>query len=133
MSMNLESMNNGVFRVWEMMGLSTHDFDILQSVSCCRYGISLRIDMGHVAPILDGICGGTRRNIDVGEDEAKDVTAIDDSIEVTDLGFVWWIPRAIEASALLLHTWDSRERDFCERPVKGKVSQVEYGPESNEE
>ena len=130
MSVDLESMNIGVVLFWEM-GLSTHDFDILQSISCLRYGISLRVDMGHVAPVLDGICG-VRRNIGISEGEAKDVTAIDDGLEVTDLGFVWWIPRAIEASALLLPTWDFCERDSCERAVEGKVSQIDYGPESNE-
>ena len=127
MSMNLERMSNVVSLIREMMGFLTHDFDIFQSVFSCWYRISLRVDMGHVAPILDGIRGGARWNVGIAEDEAKDVSAIDDGVEISDVGFVWRIPRAIEASALLLHT-----RESCKRSIEGKVSEINYGPEGNE-
>ena len=61
--------------------------------------------MRHIAPI-DSILGIVGRRVVVGiaEDESKHVGAIDHSFKVIGLGVVRWIPRAVEASAVLLHT-----------------------------
>ena len=61
------------------------------------------------------------------EDESKRVGAIDHGFEVIDLRFVRWIPRAVEASVVLLHTWA-----FGGWPKVGEMIQIHCRPESDE-
>ena len=85
------------------MKLGTHHFDILQCVVCLGRGISLRVDVRHIAPILYCITGSApRRTVGIAEDEAKNVSAIDHGFEVINLRLVWWIPRTVKALTVLL-------------------------------
>ena len=83
--------------------------------------------MRHIAPIVNCIIGIVGRRVCIAEDESEDVSAIDDSIEVIDLRLIRWVPRAVEAWVVLLHTWQ-----LGEWPKEGKVSHVDCGPEKNE-
>ena len=109
------------------MKSGTHHFDILECVTCWRNRICLQVDVRHIAPIVNSITGTAGRNICIAKDEIEYVGAIDDSFEVIDLCFVRRIPRAIDASAVLLHSWK-----FGRWPNERKVSQVHCRPESDE-
>ena len=61
--------------------------------------------MWHIAPILCTISSNVGCSIGIAENESKSLSAIDDGLEIIDLGFVGGIPRAAEDSAALLHVW----------------------------
>lgn len=82
--------------------------------------------MRHIAPIAYSITGIAGRSVCIAEDESEYVSAIDHGIEVIDLRPVRWVPRAVEAWAVLLHTWE-----LGGWPKEGKVSQIDCGPEKN--
>lgn len=106
MSVDLLTLSNHDSPLREIMGLATYHFDILQCITCWRHGIGLRVDVWHIAPIGHCITGFAGRTVGVAEDESEYVRAVDHGFEVIDLGSIRWIPRAVEASVVLLHTWE---------------------------
>ena len=78
--------------------------------------------MWHIAPILCAISSSVGCSVGIVEDESKNISAIYHSLKVIDLGFVRWIPRAVEDSAALLQAW----KFGC--PEEGKMSQVYCQP-----
>ena len=111
----------------EVVGFRTHHFNVLQRETCSRHGIGIRVDVRHVAPILCFVSGNAGRSVGIAEDESKHVGAIDHSFEVIDLRFVRWIPRAVEASVVLLHSWG-----LGGWPNVREMIQIHCRPESDE-
>ena len=83
--------------------------------------------MRHVAPIAYFINGIARRSEGVAENEPEHIGPIDDGFKVIDLRSLRWIPRAVEARAVLLHIWGSGGWG-----EEGKVGQIDCRPEGDE-
>lgn len=83
--------------------------------------------MRRIAPIIYPATGIFGRSVFIAEDESEDVSAIDNGFEVIDLRLARWIPSAVKAWAVLPHTWE-----FGGWPKEGKMSDIDYGPESDE-
>ena len=127
MSVDLWALSIHSSPLRETMGLGTYYFDILQCVACWRHGVGLRVDVRHIAPIGCCITVFAGWTVGITEDESKDIRAVDHGFEVIDLSFVRWIPRAVEASSILL-----RARNFGSWTNEGKVSEVNPRPKDDE-
>ena len=84
--------------------------------------------MRHIAPVVYLVTTIAGRSIGISEDESEHASAIDHGLEVVDLRLTRWVPRAVDALAVVLHAWK-----FRGRPKKGKVSQIHCRPKSDEE